>query len=229
MTKTKQPVAIQPGQPVIFDMDGVLVDTEPLNEQHMEAFLTSLGVKKPAFDPELKGFNSQTIWILLKQQYKLQQNIDELIAQARNHYLDFLKSLDQLPAVAGTRELVEYLDSLGCKLAIGSSASPRRIKFTLEKLGIARYFPVIISGDDIARSKPAPDVFLLAAKKLDADPADCIVIEDAYNGVTAAKAAGMTCIAYTGAEHNHDDLSAADLIIRDFAEFTDSLKKDLEQ
>jgi len=204
-------------------MDGVIVDTEPLNAQHQHEFLARLGVEPKDLNTSIQGLNSQAIWSLYREEYSLEQDIDELITQARQSYLSFLETLDHIPEIPGASQFIEYLVSLRCRLAIASSANPKRIELILDKLRLRKYFQVIISGDSTPRSKPAPDMFLLAAEKLGARPSDCIVIEDATNGVQAAKAAGMICIGYAGSDHNTDDLSEADIIINDFTEITNQL------
>ena len=82
----------------------------------------------------------------------------------------------------------------------------------------------MVSGDDVEHSKPAPDIFLEAATRLGVKPKDCVVVEDANNGLRAAIAAGMKCIAYSGSTHNTDDLSAADVVVKDFKALTKALK-----
>lgn len=211
---------------VIFDMDGVLVDSEPLYEQHLQAFLVKLGVSQPELlEVNLKGVSSRDTSKLLIETFRLEYEIEEFITISRKAYLEHLNSLEELPAIPGVTQFVKYLHKSGYSLALASSASARRIDLFLTKLGLKRYFPVIACGDDVERSKPAPDIFLLAAKKLGVKPQDCVVVEDARNGVQAAKAAGMKCIAYAGSEHNTDDLSEADAVIKDFAALTKSLKQ----
>ena len=212
-------------QAVIFDMDGVLVDSEPLYEQHLQAFLIQIGVTQPELlTVSLKGVNSRDTNTLLIETFNLEYEIEELITMSRQAYLDHLNSLENLPSIPGVVGLVKQLIKSGYTLALASSASAKRIDLFLTKLKLNRYFPVIACGDDVERSKPAPDIFLLAAKKLGVKPKDCVVIEDAQNGVRAAKSAGMKCIAYAGSDHNTDDLSEADVIIKDFTALTKSLK-----
>lgn len=210
---------------VIFDMDGVIVDSEPLYEQHLQAFLIKLGVSQPELlEVSLKGVSSRDTSRLLIETFNLEYEVEELVTISRRAYLDHLDSLDELPSIPGVVPFVKHLSKSGYSLALASSASAKRIDLFLTKLGLKLYFPIIACGDDVERSKPAPDIFLLAAEKLGAKPKDCIVVEDARNGVQAAKAAGMKCIAYAGSDHNVDDLSEADLIIKDFAALTKSLK-----
>jgi HAD superfamily hydrolase (TIGR01509 family) len=210
---------------VIFDMDGVIVDSEPIYEQHLQAFLIKLGVSQPELlQVNLKGVSARDTSIVLIDTFKLTYEVDELVTLGRKAYLEHLESIEKLPSIPGVIAFIKYLSKSGYSLALASSASARRIDLFLSKLNLKRYFPVIISADDVTRSKPAPDIFLLAAKKLGVTPGNCVVIEDSQNGVLAAQAAGMKCIAYAGSDHNTDDLSAADIIIKDFKALTKSLK-----
>lgn len=211
---------------VIFDMDGVIIDSEPLHKEHLRGFLIEMGVSRPEkFQKNLKGVSAMDIWTALIDEFDLNYELDVLVINYRQSYLSYLKSLKTLPEIAGSTTAIKAFYKAGYKLALASSASPKRIELFLDKLHISSFFPVIVSGDDVVRSKPAPDIFLLAANKLGAKPSDCIVIEDAENGVRAAKAAGMKCIAYGGSEHNTDDLSQADLVIKDFAVLVKALRK----
>ena len=210
---------------IIFDLDGVIVDTEPLNKICMFEFLATLGVKGPRTFPEnLQGLNTKAYWTRVKDEYNLQQPIAELIQRWRPYYISYLSSLDQIPVISGIPELIDYFLSSSYQLAIASSANPKRIKLILDKVQLAHPFNAIIDGDAYAESKPAPDCFLLAAKRLGVEPVECIVIEDSTNGVRAAKAAHMRCIGYGGSDHNTDDLSLADIVIHDFTHLAQSLR-----
>jgi HAD superfamily hydrolase (TIGR01509 family) len=205
---------------VIFDLDGVIVDTEPLSKQHERDFLRGLGVKQlRKLDTNLQGLNARAYWAVLKDAYELDQSVEELVTLWRPSYVAYLDSLEQIPVIAGVEQLIQQLAISNYPLAIASSANPKRVTLILDKTDLKKYFSVIITGDDTSKSKPAPDTFLLAAKRLGVSPVDCLVIEDSTNGILAAKAAGMQCVAYAGSAHNSDDLSAADVIVTDFYEF----------
>lgn len=206
-------------------MDGVLMDSEPLYRQHLEIFLIKLGVNDPTkLVHNLKGLNSLRTSELLIETFDLPYEPDELTTISRKAYLEYLQGLPALPSVPGAVSFVKQLAEAGHPLALASSASRVRIDMFLSKLKLKEYFKVIACADDAVRSKPAPDIFLLAAQRLGAEPANCVVIEDAENGVIAAKAAGMKCIAYGGADHNTDNLLAADVIIKDFDRFVSALR-----
>lgn len=212
-------------QAVIFDMDGVLVDSEPLHRQHIQEFLVKIGVTEPEkLRHNFKGVSTKDTSRIIIETFELEYDIDEMIKMSRQAYIDHLNSLNELPSIPGAVKFVKSLAKAGHPLALASSASSKRIEMFLDKLGLKEYFKVVASGDHVDRSKPAPDIFLLAANKLGVDPKDCVVIEDAENGVTAAKAAGMKCIAYAGSDHNTDNLLAADLVVKDFVRLVSALK-----
>lgn len=210
---------------VIFDMDGVIVDSEPLHIEHLHGYLRKIGVKKPdSFDRSLKGVNASETWNMLIENFNLEYDLEFLINDSRRSYVDFLNSLKELPEIPGVIKLIKALHAKRYPLSLGSSAAPKRIDLFLEKLNLQKYFQVIVSGDDVKRSKPAPDIFLKVAELMKVKPIDCVVFEDANNGVAAAHAAGMKCIAYSGSTHNTDDLSQADLIVKDFEPLADAIR-----
>lgn len=210
---------------VIFDMDGVIVDSEPLHISHLHEFLIKIGVTKPQrFQGNLKGVNAHDTWTMLIEEFDLDHEISELVTESRQSYISYLESLPKLPSIPGAVDFIKYTHSKGYKLALASSAGPKRIELFLNKLKLQSYFQVIVSGDDVDRSKPAPDIFLLAAKNLKIKPCNCVVVEDAENGVRAALSAGMKCIAYGGSSHNTDNLSDADIVIKDFKVLIKALK-----
>lgn len=204
---------------VIFDMDGVLVDTEPLADLHFSKFLKEkFSIKvEPEFFQRFRGSTSKHFWEIIIEEFDLDISADEIITEARPRYLDFLKK-SNLKTISGVKELIENLLKVNIKIAVASSASTNRIKTILEIIKLSDKFEIIISADDIKNSKPHPEIYLIAAKTLGVDSKDCIAIEDATNGVKSAKEAGMKVIAYKDPSHNIQDLSEADLIIRNFAE-----------
>lgn len=210
---------------VIFDMDGVLIDSEPIFEQHLQGFLLRLGVGEPSkLTHNLKGVSSKNVSQIIIETFELDYDVEELTMMSRRAYLEFLNNLQELPSIPGAVKFVKSLAAAGYPLALASSASLQRIELFLRKLGLEQHFVVIACGDDVKRSKPAPDIFLLAAEMLGVDPVECVVVEDAENGVRAAKAAGMKCIAYGGSDHNTDNLLDADIIVKDFDQFVDALR-----
>jgi len=202
---------------VIFDMDGVLVDTEPLADKFFtdvikEHFTIEL---KPDYFQKTRGHTSEKFWATVIEEFNLNTTPEEMIKRARPRYLEFLKK-SNLSSIPSVLQLINQLLKSGIKIAVASSASQNRIKTTLEIIKLSDKFEIIISADQIKNSKPHPEIYLLAAKTLGVNPKDCIAIEDATNGVKSAKAAGMKVIAFKDPVHNQQDLSEADLIINSF-------------
>jgi HAD superfamily hydrolase (TIGR01509 family) len=204
---------------VIFDMDGVVIDTEPL---HHHAFFTQfaeLGI--PVSDAEYASFlgkSTRNVFQRLKEDYHLPQDVETLLLRKRelfNKAFDEDAGLDLLP---GVRALIEDLRAHDLQLVVASSASKATIARVFNRFDLYPYFAHIVSGEDFEHSKPDPSIFLHAAAVAETPVAKCIVIEDAANGVAAAKAAGIYCIGYASAHSAGQDLGQADKIIQDFSE-----------
>lgn len=115
-------------------------------------------------------------------------------------------------------------------LALASSNNRKIVDSIMDRFDLSKYIKVSISGEDVLKGKPNPEIFLKAAKKLDVKPSNCVVIEDAFAGVQAAKAAGMKCIGYKNLNSGKQDLSDADLIVESFSELSlDCIKKLLQE
>lgn len=181
---------------VIFDLDGVIVDSEPLHERAFREVFDELGYSQThGVDfPAYYGKSDQALWLDFIAKHRPAQSLEELVAlkQAR-----FLKALRQeRPVFAGLVALVEKL-SVRYALAVASGSSHDTIDAALALEGLQRFFPVRVSALDVPHGKPAPDVFLRAAELLGVPPGACCVIEDAEAGVAGALAAGMPVIAIT--------------------------------
>lgn len=204
---------------MIFDLDGVLVNSEPIYDQHR------IGYSKKRFNVEIdrefmtkvRGLSSKSFWEILFREFNITHSIEEVINHSRADYFEFLKNHPDLKPIDGVVKLINELRKSGVKLAVASSASLRRINFILELFGIKDKFQAIAHSDDVKLGKPHPDIYLKAAELLGVDPKDCISIEDAKSGVKSAKAAGMKVVGFKESSHNTQDLSEADLIIKNFS------------
>ena len=206
---------------VIFDMDGVIIDTEPIHHQAFLTHFAELGIHVPAaeYDSYL-GSSTRNVFQQLKQEYGLTADIDSLLQRKRalfNEIFDHDPTLDLLP---GVRVLIEDLRAHGVQLVLASSASKATISRVFKRFGLAPYFSHVVSGEDFAQSKPDPAIFRHAAALAETPVTECIVIEDSANGVAAAKAAGIYCIGYASPHSPGQDLRLADCIIQDFSELT---------
>jgi len=136
----------------------------------------------------------------------------------RTSYMDYLLSQENEEPMPGVAELIEELYKNKVKLVVASSASIKNIEIVLKMFNLERFFETKVSGDEVNNGKPAPDIFLYAAKVIGAQPEECIVIEDSKNGVEAAKSAGMKCIGFQNPNSGNQDLSSADMVINSFSE-----------
>jgi len=180
---------------VIFDMDGVLVDSEPLINAAAIAMFKEKGlvVQPEDFFPFV-GMGEERYIGGVAEKYNFPLDPSEGKHRTYEIYLDLVPT--QLEAFPGTVELVRECRVAGLLIAVVSSADKIKVTANLEKIGLpVEFWDAVIWGEDVKKKKPAPDIFLFAAKKLGVQAADCVVVEDAVNGVQAAKAAEMRCVA----------------------------------
>ena len=180
---------------VLFDMDGVLVDSEPLHFATTNAVLGRRGRRLDAREYEgLKGLTDLALFERLGARFGLRE---APLALAHERVGDVLVAMAEgvLLPTDGALECLLALHADGLRLALASSATRSQVQLVIDKLGIRRLLDAVVSADDVAHGKPAPDIFLAAASKLGVLPADCLVVEDAVLGVEAARAAGMAAVA----------------------------------
>lgn len=216
---------------VIFDMDGVIVNSEPLHVKFECDILKSLGVDFPAEGfPEYAGLAMDKFWASLKERYSLKQSVDELLAYDTAMRAKSFREQDSFDAPAGVTGLIKSLKRAGIPLALASSSHTMVIDAIIDKLGYRRYFDVVVSGFELENGKPAPDIFLYAADLLGTPHAETMVIEDTANGVLAAKNAGMKCLGFQNPTNpTRQDLSKADLVSDSFENVTvEQLKRAME-
>lgn len=196
-------------------MDGVIVDSEP---RHQKAFLEVVQEIGHADDhgvhwPDYVGRRDQELWVDFVARHQPEQSLEELVARKRNRVLEIIRR--EKPLFEGLPELVEKV-ARRAKLAL-ASGSERMVVEEVLNLGLRRFFPVTVTGTEIHRGKPAPDIFIETARLLGVAPEDCWVIEDSKPGVTAALAAKMRVIAITNT-HPADELTQATAVVKTYGE-----------
>ena len=181
---------------VIFDMDGVIVNSEPHHERAFHDVIHELG-----YDglgglkfADYVGRSDFELWVDFIARNKPVQTLEELLARKRQRVMEVMREVQ--PIFEGLPDLVEKL-AVRCPLAIASGSEHMVIQTVLSLKGLHRFFSVVVSASDVKRGKPAPDIFLRAAELLKVEPKDCVVIEDSKPGVAAGLAAGMKVIAIT--------------------------------
>jgi HAD superfamily hydrolase (TIGR01509 family) len=206
---------------VIFDMDGVLIDSEPLHYRVANRVLSVDGLSdmdRKDYERFL-GTTVEAMFEALNDQYHLRRSLAEFVA----HYDQALLAALEEPREpsAGVKLLIARLRSLGLQLAVASSSRRAWVDATLRSIGLWTAFDTVVSGDDVQHGKPDPEIYLLAAERLGVRPERCLAIEDSPNGVQSARSAGMAVLGvrtqYTahlhldGVERTVDSLAELDL------------------
>ncbi len=203
---------------VIFDMDGVIIDSEP---QHARAAVLALEKYNISIQIEYAygfiGTSTSTMCQKMIEDFNLPITVEELL-KANEEAKDYLLRSEGYSVIPYITELMHNLHDNGMKLIIASSSSAAAIKNVMDSLKLNGIFDGYISGSNMKRPKPAPDIFLAAAKQLGVEPSECIVIEDSYHGVTAAAAAGITCLGFINPNSGKQNLSKAAMLVEGFEE-----------
>ncbi len=200
---------------VIFDMDGVLADTGPIHYESWAKLAKELGkaYSREDFDKDF-GRQSAPIVRELMGPAPSDAQITQWADLKEVYYREMVK--DKIEPLPGVIDLIKALKAEKFKLAVGSSGPSKNVYMFLKSLRIQKYFDAIITAAEVKNGKPAPDVFLIAAKGVKIKPENCVVIEDAPVGIEAAKRAKMKVIALT-TTHKENQLSDANLIVKDLS------------
>jgi HAD superfamily hydrolase (TIGR01509 family) len=206
---------------IIFDLDGLLADTEPLQMQAYRQALLTYGVM-------LTDDEYAQHWIragLGIDQFVADRRLSIAPALVRQQKVQRYQALleTSLHAMPGTLDLLERLHRRK-RLAVASSSFRDNVEQVLHRLNFARYFDVVAAGEDVEHGKPAPDIFLYTARRLEVEPSECVVVEDAEKGILAAKRAGMKSIAVPNRHTLDNDFSAASYVVNSLLEVECLLK-----
>ncbi|MEZ4547402.1 MAG: HAD family phosphatase [Thermodesulfobacteriota bacterium] len=211
---------------VIFDMDGVMIDSEPLWEKTERILLARRGIDySPDYRDKIVGLNQRDSGRLLVDTFDLDETVDDII----NERISILTSIyeEELELIPALVPLLEQLAREGYRLAVASSSPLRVVTFVLDMFSLHNHFLTVVSGDSVGNGKPHPDIYLHTADMLGVVPAECVAIEDSINGLRSAKGAGMYCIAIPDKRLTPEQFESADVILDSLRELTSETIKSL--
>lgn len=215
---------------VLFDMDGVLINTEPLHYRMWKEAFRGRGLE---IDYDVyKGCIGTTdafLMELILNNYGRDFRNDKNLPKERAVIEKRLLEEEGFPEMPGVEEMLRRLYEAGFILAVASSSPPERIHDAVNYIGAGQYFSLLNSAENVEHSKPAPDIYLDTAKRLGVAPEECIVLEDSENGSIAAVSAGMICVGLDNPDSGEQNLEHAAVIIRTLQEFTPELISDLSE
>ncbi|MAM27641.1 MAG: ABC transporter ATP-binding protein [Flavobacteriaceae bacterium] len=204
-------------QAVLFDMDGVIVDTEPL---HKKAYFSMFNdVNIDVSEEMYNSYTGQSTINICKQlctHFSLSEAPETLMATKRKHFKHLFATDNDLDLLDGVLPLIKDYYNNGLTLVLASSASMPNINRIFERFDLDQYFKAKLSGADLKASKPHPEIFIKAAETSGHDKNRCMVIEDSTNGIAAAKAAGIFCVGYDSLYSKNQDYSRADVVVSNF-------------
>ncbi len=206
-------------QAFIFDMDGVLIDSENLYKVIEKELFQKVGIE---IDHEehvsYQGCSNPVMWSNIKKKHRIHHQIDELVRITEETVIRHFSSLSDVQPMPGVVDLLNLLKKKEIKLALASSSTIEVIRIILAKTHLDSFFDIIADCTEAGSGKPDPAIFLLAQKKLNVPKENCVIIEDSTNGIKAAIDAGIYCIAFNGPGSEHQNQSAANWRIRSFSE-----------
>ena len=208
-------------RPVVFDLDGVLIDSEPLYERAMRDYAAGLG-RDDAGELYAVTLGRREVDFLPDVAASLRRDVEDVRLGLEQATLPLTAELQPMPFAVGA---MSALHADGRRLAVATSSTAPFARAALERLGIGGLVRALATGDEVARGKPDPEIYLLAAERLGVEPADCIAVEDTPAGVAAAQGAGMTCVAIPHALSPAAGLGGADAIVGDLGEALAELRR----
>jgi beta-phosphoglucomutase len=211
---------------IIFDMDGVLVNSEPHHVIIERRLFARLGLN--ITDEEHRtylGKSSEQMWKEVTVKHNLKQTSEVLAKLNSEEIIRYFSDLSEIELMPGVRNLLDWISDWDFPMAVASSSDPETIELMLTKTGLTKYFQHTVSCATVGKSKPEPDIYLYTAGLLSVNPEECIVVEDSSNGIKAAKSAKMVCIEYRGFNSANKPNVLADDSIDDFTLLPEILKK----
>lgn len=206
---------------IIFDMDGVIINSEPLHQECERELFHKLNIFLTQEEhDQFLGVSGPYMWKQLIEKYDLKESVEKMVEIQDTCFIKKLEKLKYLPIIEGVEGLIKNLSEKNVLLILASSSSQRLIDKILTLSRLKAYFKYIISGNEVEASKPAPDIFIKASEMAGVTPDKCIVIEDSENGIKAAKHAGMKVVGFLNGFNTKKSLFYADRIESDFSEIS---------
>jgi HAD superfamily hydrolase (TIGR01509 family) len=204
---------------VIFDFDGVIMDSERIHFQVDKVVFDQYGAQiteEEYFD--FAGISEKKTYNHFINKYNMKVTFQQLLDLKIKGFISYLSSSRELPVVNGVVELIKNLHNSGILLSIGTSGTRQIADTTLRKLNIHQYFEILVTGSEEPKTKPDPAIFLKILEATNSIPREAIVIEDTYTGIMAAKNAGLKVVGYRNLSSGNQDLSGADMIVNSMHE-----------
>jgi len=202
---------------VIFDMDGVIVDTEPVHHYAYHEHYKELNIPvTPELFATFTGQSTKNVYQILKDKFDLTEDVNDLVLRKRAIFNEAFDTKPDLELIEGVEQLIKDLHANGFDLILASSASKSTIDRVFNRFNLNQYFKAKVSGEDFPKSKPDPAIFIHAASLSDVLKEECIVIEDSTNGIEAAIRADIKVLGYISQNTKRQDLSKANWICDDF-------------
>jgi HAD superfamily hydrolase (TIGR01509 family) len=213
---------------VIFDMDGVIVDTELVHHYAYQQHFKQLAIDvTPEMYASFTGSSTKNIYAIIKEHFNLEQDVQTLVEGKRTLFNKAFDEKEDLFLLDGVLDLIQDLYKNDIQMVLASSSANETINRIFNRFNLNQYFTHKVSGEDFPKSKPHPAIFLKAAELAQTPVENCIVIEDSTNGIQAAKSAGIYCVGYKSVNSKLQDYSKADKVISHFNELNSSTILDL--
>ncbi|WP_179020308.1 HAD family hydrolase [Winogradskyella forsetii] len=204
---------------VLFDMDGVIVDTEPLHRKAYYQMFEDVNIEvNETLYESFTGQSTINICKRLVDHFSLTEAPETLVNIKRKHFKYLFENDSSLVLIDGVLERIKDYHANGLKLVVASSASMPNIERIFDRFDLNQYFVGKFSGADLKKSKPHPEIFIKAAEHTGFDKSECMVIEDSTNGIKAAHSAGIFCVGFKSEHSLGQDYSKANIVISDFEE-----------
>lgn len=206
-------------QTVIFDMDGVIVDTEPVHHYAYFQHFKELNIEVSAeMFATFTGNSTKNVFQKIKDNFGIVTDTETLVQRKRTIFNEAFDTKEDLFLIEGVEDLIKNLHLRGIQMVLASSASKVTIERVFNRFNLNQYFSHIVSGEDFPQSKPNPAIFIEAVRLSNSPKENCIIIEDSTNGIKAAHASGVFCVGYKSVNTKQQDYSLANIVIDRFDE-----------